>query len=288
MCRLFGMNAGRRTAHATYWLEQAPDSMATESHRNPDGAGVGWFDGTGTAHVDKQSVAAYRDPEFRQVARTATATSLITHVRFATVGARVPANTHPFLVDGLIFAHNGGFADLDAVDRKLGPYRDLVKGDTDSERFAALVCQQRDALDGDVAGGIATAARWLAANVPISSLNCLVISPSRLWALRYPDLRSLHAVTRTVTADGGQENSGWRGRSALAGHRITSASGLDPAPVTLVASERVDGHDDWRLLRSGELITVDPDLETDSRIALTDPPARSLTAAGPDPNDDFN
>lgn len=288
MCRLFGMNAGRRTAHAAYWLEQAPDSMATESRRNPDGTGIGWFDGAGTAHVDKQPVAAYRDPEFRQAARTATATSLITHVRFATVGARTPANTHPFLVEGLLFAHNGGFADLDAVDGKLGPYRDLVKGDTDSERFAALVCQQRDALDGDVAGGIAAAARWLAANVPISSLNCLVISPSGMWALRYPDVRSLHTATRTVTGDDGRETVGWRGRSALAGHRITSASGLDPVPVALVASERVDGQDDWRLLRSGELISVDPDLKTDSRIVLARPPTRTLNAAGPDPNDDVN
>ncbi len=44
MCRLFGMSAGARRARATFWLLGAPDSLEAQSHREPDGTGLGWFD----------------------------------------------------------------------------------------------------------------------------------------------------------------------------------------------------------------------------------------------------
>ncbi len=43
MCRLFGLHAGPRDVAATFWLIDAPDSLRAQSHRNPDGAGVGTF-----------------------------------------------------------------------------------------------------------------------------------------------------------------------------------------------------------------------------------------------------
>jgi len=39
MCRLFGLHAGSRPVHATFWLLDAPDSLAQQSRREPDGAG---------------------------------------------------------------------------------------------------------------------------------------------------------------------------------------------------------------------------------------------------------
>ena len=51
MCRLFGINAGTHEIHVDYWLVDAPDSILIESHRNPDGTGVGWFGADGTPHV---------------------------------------------------------------------------------------------------------------------------------------------------------------------------------------------------------------------------------------------
>ncbi len=44
VCRLFGMSAGARRARATFWLLGAPDSLEAQSHREPDGTGLGWFD----------------------------------------------------------------------------------------------------------------------------------------------------------------------------------------------------------------------------------------------------
>ena len=38
MCRLFGMHTGPTPVTATFWLVDAPDSLARQSHRNPDGS----------------------------------------------------------------------------------------------------------------------------------------------------------------------------------------------------------------------------------------------------------
>ncbi|MDQ1741328.1 MAG: hypothetical protein QOE53_2980 [Pseudonocardiales bacterium] len=40
MCRLFGMSGGARRVRATFWLLEAPDSLARQSRREPDGTGV--------------------------------------------------------------------------------------------------------------------------------------------------------------------------------------------------------------------------------------------------------
>jgi predicted glutamine amidotransferase len=57
MCRLFGLHAGAQPADATFWLLRAPDSLASQSRRNPDGAGVGAFGEHGTPG-DQQAAAA--------------------------------------------------------------------------------------------------------------------------------------------------------------------------------------------------------------------------------------
>ncbi len=270
MCRLFGMNAGTDLAQVRYWLLDAPDSVLVESHRNPDGTGVGWFGADDRAHVAKQAGSAFDDPAFTDEARTIQARTLITHVRAATAGADSVVNTHPFLVDGLIVAHNGGFGDLGAVQTELGDYMRLVKGQTDSERYAALIAKFA-ADHGDVGAGLVAAANWLADNVALYSLNCLVATAGNLWALRYPDQRALHIAHRSAQ---------FRGQSAVAHHEIHGPQ------TVIVASERIDGTDDWRMLDPGELVHVGPDLQVTSRIAVGHPPARLHLLDEADPNID--
>jgi len=43
VCRLFGLTAGEERVGATFWLLDAPDSLREQSHRNVDGAGLGYF-----------------------------------------------------------------------------------------------------------------------------------------------------------------------------------------------------------------------------------------------------
>ena len=153
MCRLFGFTAGAVRVRATFWLLDAPDSLQVQSHRNADGAGIGFFDPAGEPVLDKQPEAAFGDQEFTHQAQQATSSAFVAHVRFATVGGRTVQNTHPFAMAGRIMAHNGGLGGLAQLDAQRGSYRDLVLGDTDSERYFALITQQADAHGGDVGCG---------------------------------------------------------------------------------------------------------------------------------------
>lgn len=260
---------------------RAPDNVAIESHRNPDGTGIGWFDAAGTPCLDKQPTAAYQDPAFRRDARHVKSTTIVSHVRAATTGQDRVENCHPFLFDGRLMAHNGGFGDLPFVESQLGAYRSQLCGDTDSERYAALIAAKSAEL-GDVGAGIAAAATWLASNVPLYSLNTVVIADGQLWALRYPDQRALHIATRTVHGHDGTPDR-WEGESKLS--KFAMAAEHD-VPIVLVASERVDASDNWRMLGVGELIHVGRDLKVSSTIAVPDPPRQLQVPAEKDPNDD--
>src|SRR5437764_4251855 len=96
MCRLFGLSAGREPVTATFWLLDAPDSLRAQSHREPDGTGLGYFTPVGQPRVEKQPLAAFRDRAFARAARTAHATTFVSHIRFASTGALELQNTHPF------------------------------------------------------------------------------------------------------------------------------------------------------------------------------------------------
>jgi predicted glutamine amidotransferase len=181
-------------------------------------------------------------------------------------------------------AHNGGFGELARLDAQLGSYASLVLGDTDSERYFALIIQQADAHGGDVAAGITAAARWIAARLPVSSLNTVVAAPGELWALRYPDQHALHIIERPAGA--GQDPAappGLHVRSATSSFHVPA---LGSAPSVVVASERLDGESGWRMLAPGELVHVGPDLSVRSEVVLPDPPARLVPIGPGNPNID--
>jgi glutamine amidotransferase len=200
MCRLFGLTAGTARVGATFWLLDAPDSLKVQGRRNVDGSGIGFFDPAGAPVLDKQPEPAFSDEEFIHEARQAESATFVAHVRWATAGGRTVRNTHPFAMHGRIMAHNGGFGELERLDAQLGPYASLVLGDTDSERYFALITQQADAHGGDVSAGITAAARWIAASLPVSALNTVVAAPGELWALRYPGQHALHILERPARA----------------------------------------------------------------------------------------
>jgi len=282
VCRLLGLNAGREPVSASFWLVDAPDSLEVQSHRNVDGSGIGFFDASGAPVLDKQPEPAFADEEFLREAKRARSVTFVAHVRYATAGSRTLANTHPFTMDGRIMAHNGGFGDLGTLERQLGRYRDLVRGDTDSERYFALMTQQIDAHDGDVAAGITAAARWIAARLPVSSLNTIVATAGELWALRYPGQHALHIIERPAGASSRAE-AGLHARSTTSS---VHAPGLHVLPSVLVASEELDGEDGWRMLASGELVHVRPDLTVESAMVLPEPPARLVPLPASNPNID--
>lgn len=282
MCRLFGLTAGTARVSATFWLLDAPDSVEAQSHRNADGAGLGYFGADGEPVLDKQPEPAFRDQEFIRAARQAESSAFVAHVRWATTGGRTARNTHPFGMKGRVMAHNGGFGPLGLLDAELGRYADLVLGDTDSERYFALITKETDAHGGDVAAGITAAARWIAERLPVSSLNAIVAGPGELWALRYPGQHALHILARPA-GGGASAEPGLHVRSATSSVHVPALHG---APSVVIASEELDGEEGWRMLAPGELVHVRPDLSVESRIAVPEPPARLVPLPPGNPNID--
>jgi glutamine amidotransferase len=274
MCRLFGLHAGTNVVTATFWLLDAPDNLAEQSRKNPDGTGLGVFDGQGNPQIRKQPIAAWQDADFATEAHDLTGTTFIAHVRYATTGAHQVVNTHPFVQDNRIFAHNGVVEGLDALDerlRELGT-ADLVLGQTDSERVFALITASVRARGGDVRGGLVEALGWLAANVPIYAVNVLLSTATDLWALRYPEPNELYILDRREAPSDH--------RFHLRTNRIRADSDhLRSRPSVVFASERMDDDPRWRLLEPGELVHIDSALQITRDMVLPDPPRHQLRPA---------
>jgi len=264
MCRLFAMHVGSAPVSATFWLLDAPDSLVAQSRRNPDGAGIGSYDLTGQPIVDKQPLAAWQDLRFATAARELRATTFVAHVRYASSGALTVANTHPFLQQGRLFAHNGVVAGLDRLDERLtelGVHR-LVQGETDSERVFALITGEIARHRDDVTAGIIAAIDWIADRLPLYALNLVLATSTELWALRYPATHELYLLERPA------------GTSQLhaTSHRIQARSAeLADTAAVILASERMDDDPGWRLLRPGELLHVHADLRVTSRSPFRQP-----------------
>jgi predicted glutamine amidotransferase len=273
MCRLFGLHAGTHACSATFWLLDAPDSLAQQSKRNPDGTGLGVFGADGQPQLHKQPIAAWQDADFATEAHQMTGTTFIAHVRYATTGSLDVRNTHPFLQDGRIFAHNGVLEGLDALDARLREVGtdELVLGQTDSERVFALITASIRAAGGDVSAGLTDAMTWLADNVPIYAVNVLLSTATDMWALRYPQTHQLCLLDRRagVAAPG----PGFDLRT----NRIHAQSeALYTRPSVVLATEPMDDDPRWRLLTPGELVHVDGDLQISRTMILPDPPRQLL------------
>lgn len=260
MCRLFGLHTGAQPQTCSFWLLNASDSLSEQSRRQPDGAGIGTFDPNGKPHLVRSALAAYLDPEFAIAAQALTGTSFVAHVRFATEGELSVANTHPFEQEGRMFAHNGVIRSLNVLDRELAR-RDatsLVLGTTDSERYFALLTSYLREFSSDVVQALRACLTWLAQNVSLYCLNCVLATPQEVWAVRYPDTNPLWYLSGPA---GTGSHPAPTGQSPV---RFTSrywaVAGLDPTinTATVVASERMTDDAQWAMISPGWALHAGP------------------------------
>jgi predicted glutamine amidotransferase len=277
ICRLFALHAGTEDVEATFWLLDAPASLAEQSHANPDGFGLATLSSAGEFELVKRPALAAADDAFAHQARSVRAAQFLAHVRYADTGEVSLANTHPFVADGRAFAHNGVVGDLDEIDRQLGDNRDLVVGQTDSERLFALLTVAIREADGDVRRGISDAVATLAARYELYAINFLLGTPGELWAFRYPEHNQLFFLERGA--------GGPRGRrpldeaSGFGTIRMRSAAGAEQ-PLVVVASEPMDEDPGWTELGVGELLHIGADLQIDRETILDGPPAKQMVLSG--------
>ncbi|HTT28186.1 MAG TPA: class II glutamine amidotransferase [Solirubrobacteraceae bacterium] len=274
MCRLFGMSGGANQVQATFWLLDAPTSLVALSETQPDGVGLGTFNPDGTPWVYRKPVAANRSQTFIADAHEVRSRTFLAHIRHATAGQPTIENTHPFEQHGRLFAHNGVIGGLPELRERLGEHAALVGGSTDSELYFTLMTKRIEDHDGDVVAGITAAAREIAADIPLYSLNMLLTTATDVWALRYPDTNELWILERSIAELGGPDGA-FDERSASGITRVFSGQ-LSILPATIIASQPMDTNPLWRLLEPGELVHVDPELHVTSTIVVPDPPSEML------------
>jgi glutamine amidotransferase len=273
MCRLFGLIASPQRVRASFWLLEAPDSLLEQSLRNPDGTGLGYFAPVVGAVVDKEPLSAYEDPAVARQAKHVSSTTFVSHIRYATTGERTTENTHPFAMDGMLFAHNGMIRDLEALEAEVGRDMRFVGGDTDSERYFALIAKEIRAR-ASIGAGISAAVGWISRNLPVYSMNFVLATADELWAFRYPETNRLFVLERDAGGGHGRD------LHQVSGTLRVHIPDLHRYPSVVVASEPLDDATGWRPLESGELVRVRSDLSIRSSIVVDSPPARLIRLAG--------
>ena len=255
MCRLLALHSDQPIT-ADFWLLDAPYSLLRQSRFNADGTGLGWIDEHGAPRVAKKPVAAYASERFGRIATALRSRAMIAHVRLSSGTGHCEENTHPFLQDGILSAHNGVLEVTDQMRRRV---RELgaahhVQGTTDSEWMAALITGEVAAHDGDLRDGVVAALDWIARNVPVYSVNVLVLKGEELIAVRLPATNELWVLEREAAA--AQPREALEQSSATLRTRSEDLAGIGSV---VIASEPMDDDPAWRLMDSGELLHLTTD-----------------------------
>jgi predicted glutamine amidotransferase len=244
MCRLFGQHA-HPGFDVCEPLCSADNALRFQSHRHPHGWGIGWYV-EGAPHVRRGILPAHADESFVAAGREVRSAVVIAHVREASVGPVLAENTHPFLFDRWLFAHNGTvarFRDVPAVraalEAEIDPdLRREIRGDTDSERVFYLFLTRLRAR-GPVHEADLGGVRVALAETTETVLRIADAEPS-------PKPTSLNLVV----SDGRLLAACRHGRTL----HVASAAG--PHPVFAVASEPI-GPGPWEELPEGRFAGTD-------------------------------
>lgn len=273
MCRLFALHAGDRDVAADFWLLDAPDSIARQSEINADGYGLAALTSKHGLILMRNPVEAASDKAYQAVAHRLVAAEMIVHLRYANTGDTSLANTHPFAQDGRLFAHNGVVGNLDEIEARLGENRAMVMGETDSERFFALITLAAREHGGDIRAGITAAVREVVESYEVFSLNFLLAERGNIWALRYPEANPLMMLRRQA---GGSSGDAELDHADSAGTlQIHSDDGAE-IPLVVFSSEKISDEPGWEHIESGELVHVGPDLVVDRETIVEGPPHHQM------------
>jgi len=271
MCRLFGFRSAVNIG-VHHSLVLAENALALQSERNPDGWGIGFYEGSSPI-VRRGLNKAMGDGDFSNLARFVRSHAVVAHVRLGTVGGNTITNTHPFTLGRWVFAHNGTLRDLELYAAQLWDqidpdFQGLITGETDSERcfylflteLRKLGCHPSDEATGRVAfEAMAATVRTLVglaesagANPP--SINFIATDGRSIAAVRLG--RGLFFSTQKRYCEKMNECSRWREGEELPCMHPLRAQEINHL---LISSETISAEDIWEPLEEGELIGVDAD-----------------------------
>jgi predicted glutamine amidotransferase len=259
VCRYYGMRASR-PLRAEWDLVDAPNSLLAQSRR--DLAGFEHADGWGIAAYDcedlrleRRASAAHDGHHFRAAAGRVEATTVLAHVRRATVGPVGLVNTHPFVHGRFALVHNGTvpfFADIRErlLATMLPAHRTALRGATDSEHLLHLILSLHEQSGATLFASLRTALRQVVAwcrevaQEPHLGLNVLLTDGSCMVGSRWR--RTLHCLTQTG--------------APLPARAPRDAGASHDSRALIIASEPTTG-ETWSEIPERSVFEVTPDLE---------------------------
>jgi predicted glutamine amidotransferase len=191
MCRMVGVVFRDRFPLGTLTdLRHVSEIGKIPGEKEPghkDGWGIVSFRNGSPRYIGRSTRPAFIDPSFdsalEDMPELISPNILIAHVRAASAGGATLPNTHPFVVGGIVLAHNGTIKSFNPVT-KLKP-----KGETDSERLL-LVLTDRLEETGDLRSALKSLIRDDIRKHKSSAAILLVSDGKTLYGYRdYSDAR---------------------------------------------------------------------------------------------------
>ena len=88
MCRLFGCRT-KESSGVSHELFHGANALRIQSKEHPDGWGLGWYE-NGAPRVVRSLTPAHGDGEFEKLSQFFRATTVLSHVRKASIGKVAP------------------------------------------------------------------------------------------------------------------------------------------------------------------------------------------------------
>jgi predicted glutamine amidotransferase len=154
-----------------------------------DGWGTAWLamgPGEDAPEVESARVSTpgQSDPMLTAALTSVPSYARLVHLRLATDRLkRTKVNTHPFVAEGIAFAHHGSIIPVERFQLLSEDELRSVEGTTDSELYFAYVRKQIHACDGDVQRGVVQALQRLRQTFPEASLNAVVLTDQHLFVI---------------------------------------------------------------------------------------------------------
>lgn len=151
-----------------------------------DGWGMAWYEAAELV-ICKSPIRAGAEAKYDKLAREPLSDMGLVHLRWATPGLGGSGrDSHPFRYGHHVLAHNGAIRPQGQLPDMLpAAWESRVGGTTDSERYFLLIMSRLADHDGDMVAAIADAGAEIEARFEPNSLNAILLSPEKLYAISW-------------------------------------------------------------------------------------------------------
>ncbi len=252
MCRLLGIVSPPGKGVAGELGDRGCEEFFSLAALHSDGWGAAWISPSGSGVESWRSpLPADTEPAQRSDVTRRPATAALLHLRMASEGmSKNVGNNHPFVADGLAFAHNGFISpvgrlhDLMAAGHVSGS-TSLCAEMTDSRLYFELVRRHLTQYR-DVSEAVERAVITIRDLYPKASLNAMLLTPDTLIAVH----ASSHAANPLRTWAEAELPPGHHESYFQMFYRNTHDGG------TMVSSSGIDVSE-WTPLPAESIVTID-------------------------------